>query len=267
MSEKMKWRLAKTMTGAWALVSPAEGLTATPADYDAMVTSLPDGYWAPQYDDVDGDSPASRKAVRVARTDGMLISTSDVHRIRARLDDPRAFWAAYAQPQGYVTLARLDRQPVDFDVYRAMSDRVPDGFNTTLNSSAAELGFIMVYRDDSHPATPADAMKIAAAANRRLHPVPAQANTAEQNAEDEDAARRLFDRDGLGRRLDDAGQQIADLKARLDAFEADRRAADPRRKPEEAASRVFDAVLDALLDASMYEAMGVVREARKRFTP
>lgn len=100
----------------------------------------------------------------------------------------------------------------------------------------------------------------------RLRAVPDLVNTPEQDAEDEDAARRLFDRDGLGRRLDEAGQQIADLKARLDAFEADRRVADPHREPEEAASRAFDAVLDALLDANMYDAMGVVRKARKRFS-
>lgn len=100
----------------------------------------------------------------------------------------------------------------------------------------------------------------------RLRAVPDLVNTPEQDAEDEDAARRLFDRDGVARRLDEAGQQIADLRARLDAFEADRRAADPHREPEEAASRAFDAVLDALLDANMYDAMGVVRKTRKRFS-
>lgn len=98
----------------------------------------------------------------------------------------------------------------------------------------------------------------------RLRAVPDLVNTPEQDAEDEDAARRLFDRDGVGRRLDEAGQQIADLKARLDAFEADRRTADRPRTADEV-SRAFNAVLDALLDHKQYEAMGVVRRVRKAF--
>jgi hypothetical protein len=106
--------------------------------------------------------------------------------------------------------------------------------------------------------------KLNQAEKTRLRAVPDLVNTPEQDAEDEDAARRLFDRDGVGRRLDEAGQQIADLKARLDAFEADRRTADRPRTADEV-SRAFNAVLDALLDHKQYEAMGVVRRVRKAF--
>lgn len=99
---------------------------------------------------------------------------------------------------------------------------------------------------------------------RHLGAIPDLANTPEQDAEDEDAARRLFDRDGVGRRLDEAGKDLDAMRARLDELSGMVGELDRPRIADEV-SRAFNAVLDALLDNKQYEAMGVVRRVRKAF--
>lgn len=165
-----------------------------------------------------------------------------------------AGWVVTPSPgsANYLVASRRDGKLISFEQFRRTVVHVGPDFT--------------VY---GKPDTPRSTLILTPVGNtecgpRKAEEIMRRLNTPEQDAEDEDAARRLFDRDGVARRLNEAGKDLDAMRARLDELSGMVGELDRPRTADEV-SRAFNAVLDALLDNKQYEAMGVVRRVRKAF--